>query len=176
MSVDAPPRWLCDEMLGRLARLLRAAGHDARLAAPGTPDRDLLALAAAEERILLTRDRRLAREARARALLIREERPEAQARQLSRLRAIDWHLARFSRCLVDNAPLRAAPAEEVAALPAAARAGPGPFRACPSCGRLYWPGSHVRRMLDRLDRLAGDAAVERAEEAPLTSRSCPARP
>lgn len=31
--------WFCDEMLGRLARLLRAAGHDTALAPAGTADR-----------------------------------------------------------------------------------------------------------------------------------------
>ncbi|MBM0207322.1 hypothetical protein JNW90_33315 [Micromonospora sp. STR1s_5] len=29
------------------------------------------------------------------------------------------------------------------------------MNACPTCARLYWPGSHVRRMLRRLETLAG---------------------
>lgn len=29
--------------------------------------------------------------------------------------------------------------------------GAGPVTACPDCGRIYWPGSHVRRMRARLD-------------------------
>jgi uncharacterized protein len=157
--------WLCDEMLARLARLLRAAGHDAALAESGTPDSALLEIAVREDRILVTRDRRLAATAGPRGLLLAENRPEAQARELARAHPIDWRLARFTRCLIDNAPLREAWAEEVAALPAPAREGPGPFRTCPACARVYWPGSHVRRMLERLDRLA---------EA--TTPSSPARP
>lgn len=147
-------RYLCDEMMGGLATLLRAAGHDTRLAAAGMPDGELLALAAREERLLLTRDRALAGRAGVRGLLLRTGRADDQAVELCRARAIDWRLAPFSRCLVDNAPLRAADAHEIAGAPAANRALPGPFRACPACARLYWPGSHVRRMAARLDRLS----------------------
>ena len=35
-------------------------------------------------------------------------------------------------------------------MPASPQAKDGPFQACPACGRLYWPGSHVKRMKDRL--------------------------
>jgi uncharacterized protein with PIN domain len=27
--------------------------------------------------------------------------------------------------------------------------------ACPGCDKIYWPGSHVDRMLARLERLLG---------------------
>jgi len=40
--MNAPPRFLCDEMLGRLCRYLRAAGYDALLANNGRSDRELL--------------------------------------------------------------------------------------------------------------------------------------
>ena len=55
-------RFLCDEMLVRLARLLRAAGYDTSLATDGEADAALLRLARDEGRILLTRDKRLAAE------------------------------------------------------------------------------------------------------------------
>ncbi|WP_407528502.1 Mut7-C RNAse domain-containing protein [Methylobacterium oryzisoli] len=152
-------------MLGRLARLLRAAGHDTALAAPGTPDAILAAATRREGRTLLTLDRRLAETAADCGLRLPEDRPEAQARHLSRLRLVDWRLAPFTRCLLDNAPLRDAGAGEIAALLAPSRDGPGPLRICPACGRVYWPGSHVRRMSATLDRLAA-----------ATSPSSPDRP
>jgi uncharacterized protein with PIN domain len=146
-------RWLCDEMLGRLARLLRAAGHDTALAHAGTPDADLLALARAEDRILVTRDRRLAEAAAARGLLVTADRAQEQAVELGRAAKVDWSFAPFTRCMVDNAPLRPATGEEFAAMPEKVRGLPGPFNACPACGRLYWPGSHVKRMLEKLAAL-----------------------
>ena len=27
------------------------------------------------------------------------------------------------------------------------------YRACPACGRIYWPGTHVRRMKKRLESM-----------------------
>jgi uncharacterized protein with PIN domain len=46
-----------------------------------------------------------------------------------------------------NAPLSEVSADDAAAiLPPDARQLGGPIRRCPMCGRVYWPGSHVRRM------------------------------
>jgi uncharacterized protein with PIN domain len=151
---EAGLRLLCDEMLAGLARWLRAAGYDTALASQGQPDAELLALAEAEGRALITRDRRLAHVAAAnlRAVLLVGDDLDAHARALADALGVDWTLAPFTRCVVDNAPLRPATAEEVARMPAATRARPGPFNACPACGRLYWPGSHVKRMDARLRR------------------------
>jgi uncharacterized protein with PIN domain len=157
-------RFVCDEMLLRLARLLRAAGYDTYLAHDGQKDRDLLGLARRENRVLVTRDKRLAAEGHPRAVLVAGRGAHAEAQDLARRLPIDWRLAPFSRCLVDNAPLQDASPDAIAALPEAARALPGPFRSCPACGRAYWPGSHVRRLGERLDRLAGASAA--AEHRP----------
>lgn len=52
-------RFLCDEMLAGLGRWLRIAGYDTAIASGGRRDRDLVKQAHAEQRILLTRDRRV---------------------------------------------------------------------------------------------------------------------
>ena len=143
-------RFLCDEMLVRLARLLRAAGYDTYLASGGEKDSALLHIAREEGRILLTRDRRLAEAALPESVLIEGRGVEAEAESLTRNVVLDWDFAPFSRCVMDNARLRPATLDEIDRMPAQAQALPGPFRACPACGRLYWPGSHVRRMSARL--------------------------
>lgn len=145
-------RFLCDEMLARLARLLRAAGYDTYLASGGQPDRDLLHIAAEEGRILLTRDKRLAASA-PEAVLIDGRGVEQEAESLSRGVVLDWDFAPFTRCVMDNARLRTADPEEIGRMPESAQRRGGPFRACPACGRLYWPGSHVRRIQGRLSGL-----------------------
>lgn len=152
-------RFLCDEMLVRLARLLRAAGYDTVLAEGGASDRALRDLAREEARILVTRDRDLARLAAPGSVLITAPGVDAEARTLSRALPMDWSLAPFTRCVMDNTPLLEATADEVARMPEESRAMAGPFRACPTCGRLYWPGSHVKRMAERLERLG---SVERS--------------
>ena len=50
------PRFLCDEMLGRLCRYLRAAGYDALLANGGRGDGELLRQCREEGRYFLTQD------------------------------------------------------------------------------------------------------------------------
>ncbi len=145
-------KFLCDEMLHGLARWLRAAGYDTEIAADARRDAALLARARAEERILLTRDRALAAAAGGAvpALLLGEAGLDDTARHLSAVLGVDWQHAPFSRCLVDNAPLAAAPAEDWQRVPQRSRAGGGDLRSCPACGRLYWTGGHVRRMRERL--------------------------
>jgi uncharacterized protein with PIN domain len=60
----------------------------------------------------------------------------------------------FTRCLLCNAALQAMdPAEARPLLPEGARDLPGPVRRCPVCGRLYWDGSHVRRMRAAIERV-----------------------
>lgn len=148
-------RLACDEMLQGLARWLRAAGHDTLVAERGMSDRALLALCEAEGRTLISRDRKLLQiRRRPPVVILTTDDLETQARALSAVLGLDWRLAPFTRCLEDNALLRPATPDEVARMPASARDLPGPWRACPVCGRVYWPGSHVRRMQARLDRFA----------------------
>ena len=142
-------RFLCDEMLGGLGRWLRAAGYDTVIAEGGVPDRVLARRSAAEDRVLLTKDRHLVAVAgrTTGVVLVAGDSIDGNARALREALGIDWEHAPFTRCLVDNTPLEPAPpglAEE-----APATAG-GPLRFCPVCRRIYWPGGHVRRMQSRL--------------------------
>jgi uncharacterized protein with PIN domain len=141
-------------MLLRLARLLRAAGYDTYLAQGGQKDAELLRIARAENRVLVTRDKALAGQAHPRGVLVQGRGAYAEAESLSAVLPIDWRLAPFSRCIVDNAVLREAGPEDAARAPEQASAHDGQLRACPACGRVYWQGSHVRRLGERLDRLA----------------------
>jgi uncharacterized protein with PIN domain len=139
-------------MLRGLGRWLRAAGYDTVTAAGGLSDRALARLCASEHRVLLTKDRRLAMtvEGAAPAMLVPGDGVDEAARALRLAFAIDWLHASFTRCIVDNRPLEAAPPSSATLVPERSRAAGGPLRVCPACGRLYWPGSHVRRMQRRL--------------------------
>ena len=139
-------------MLASLARWLRAAGYDTLLADSGTSDRSVLDACRIEGRTLVTRDRHLASHAGAAVsvLWLADNGLDSQAAALAATLGIDWMRAPFTRCLLDNHPLREATEAERESTPERARCLPGPFRVCPDCGRLYWPGSHVRRMQARL--------------------------
>jgi uncharacterized protein with PIN domain len=145
-------RFLCDEMLRGLGRWLRVAGYDTLIAEGGLPDRLLAARCAQDDRILLTKDRQLAATAAgvAQVVLIAGTGVDDAALNLRESLDIDWRHAPFTRCIVDNRPLEPAPPDFVARVPERSRTAGDPLRVCPGCGRLYWPGSHVRRMQRRL--------------------------
>ena len=143
-----PPRFLCDEMLHRLARWLRAAGYDTALARDGDPDGAVLADALAEHRWMVTRDRGLLshRDAAKAVVLIDGDHLAEQAEALSRQVPIDWQLAPMTRCLVCNRPLRPATETERLATPAAVRGSGVTVLICDTCAKAFWPGGHERRI------------------------------
>jgi len=145
-------RLMCDEMLLRLGRWLRAAGYDTAIAEGGADDAALIARCTAEGRVLLTRDRRLAERTEGCVPVVRlaENTVEEQARMLAATLGIDWQRAPFTRCVIDNAELEPAPPEAAGQVPMRSRQAGGPLLRCPACFRLYWPGGHVRRMRERL--------------------------
>jgi len=153
MEPETTNRFICDEMLARLARWLRAAGYDTGLVANGVDDRDLMAEAISDDRLILTRDRTFLerRGAKTHVFHIVSGKLDEQVREISKALGIDWMKAPFSRCLLDNTPVRPANDEEMADLPWSRRSMTGPFTVCPECGRLYWTGGHTRRMRDRLE-------------------------
>ena len=147
-----PPRFYCDEMLGHLARFLRAAGFDTRLARDGAPDSHILREAADEARWLLTLDRRIMEHKAARgvAILLRQGTLDSHAEFLATRFDLDWLGQSFSRCLMDNTLLAEGGAPHYERIPAASRALAEVVKHCPECGRIYWRGSHFQRMRRRL--------------------------
>jgi uncharacterized protein with PIN domain len=152
--LNAEPRFAADAMLGRLARWLRALGYDTFYDI-AVADPVLVRLAQEEERLLLTRDRHLLRELRpVSSLEVRQDDPLLQLRDVVRQLQLPAPRALFTRCLLCNAALlEIDPAEAQPLLPDGVRDLPGPVRRCPVCGRLYWDGSHVRRMRSAIARV-----------------------
>lgn len=147
------PRLFADAMLGALARWLRALGFDTAYD-PGLDDPELVALAHAEGRTILTRDRRLTERRLARNhLLIRSDVVDEQVRQVLDdlgLRPDPTRL--LGRCLRCNTPLEPLDPEVARTrVPPWVARTQQEFRACPGCGRVYWRGTHVERMARRLE-------------------------
>lgn len=140
-------------MLARLARWLRVIGMDTTFD-PALDDRALVDLALAEDRVLLTRDRHLVTHLRpVTALLIRADAPLAQLQEVVESTGVQPPSSLFTRCLVCNAELRSVGPEEIAPhLPDPSFKLSGALSRCPRCGRVYWDGSHTRRMRAALAR------------------------
>ncbi|GBD10578.1 hypothetical protein HRbin23_00222 [bacterium HR23] len=159
-SAPAPtPRFLADMNVGRLGKWLRALGYDVR-PAPTASDHALLAIAREEGRVLLTRDRRLAvslsaRRGQVSILLVHSERLPEQLQEVLAWPGLGPPQP-FSRCIRCNTPLGPAPPEVVAVLaPPYVQRTQKEFRRCPTCGRLYWRGSHWQNIQHLLATLKG---------------------
>lgn len=163
--------FLCDEMVGRLGRWLRAAGYDTAMPAPGAADRDVVTLAVAENRVILTCDAALAEHRRAagRVFSLSGDRLEGWVGQITPAFHIDWLARPFSRCLVCNGELGPHPAGR-AVLPPGARDAAGPVMHCPRCDKPYWLGRHARRMRERLSRWRAAAATNAASGCSLPQK------
>lgn len=143
-------RFLCDHMLGTLARWLRLLGYDT--AYPGAlEDAELLGLAEREGRVLLTRDRDLAARDVAVTLYIVSDELDAQIRQVL-LKIAPPAEDPMSRCSVCNGVLRDADAQEVRGkVPEGVLRRQQRFWRCAGCGKYYWQGTHWEGMQPRIE-------------------------
>lgn len=143
------PTFVCDEMLQRLGRWLRTAGYDVVMADEGDSDYELLRRAIDEQRLLITRDRGLAKMRRAKGtvILLLSESLELCAEELAEKLSLNWQLDPFCRCLQCNSLLTSPPDTVIS---------PGDVMGeiyyCPTCQQVFWDGSHVQRMREHLAR------------------------
>src|SRR5262245_51114507 len=107
------PRFFADVHLGRLARYLRLLGFDTAYESH-CDDAYLAATAAAEGRIILTRDSGLLkRNVVTHGLFVRAQQPRAQLLEVARRLQLVSRLDPFTRCLACNGVLTAVSEEEV---------------------------------------------------------------
>ena len=140
-------RFLCDVMLGRLAKYLRVLGFDAEYA---RDDAALERLKREEkDRIFLTR-RKMTQDFQ-RVILVKSDSAREQLREIKGLTRSEVapELA-LNRCIECNKELVEVNKTEIEILvPEFVYHQYDRFKQCPSCERIYWEGSHARG-LDRL--------------------------
>lgn len=149
-------RFIADAHLGGLAQLLRLLGYDT-LYDNHFHDREIELIAAREHRIVLTRDRELLKRASithgcyVRAIKARQQLHEIVGRLDLRRQARP-----FSLCLACNAPLRDIARDDVGErVPAGVLERHDRFATCDVCRRVFWEGSHWRRMRALVDEVVG---------------------
>lgn len=152
-----PVAFFADAMLGRLARWLRMLGYDTSYEKVISYEA-LIARVLAEHRWLLTRDSYLIQRKvlRDRHTLIVSDHLQDQLRQLQSELHITFDLSDGtpSRCASCNKILTVIPYQKATPMVPAYVASVHPrFVQCPSCGQIYWPGSHWAQMLTRLHEL-----------------------
>jgi hypothetical protein len=164
-------RFVADAHLGGLARQLRLFGfdtaYDNRL-----HDAGIVQLARDEARIVLTRDRGLLkRRGITHGCFIRALRPREQLFEVVERLDLRRSVRPFTRCLACNGDLvTVVKAQVLARLPPDVRERHERFAGCAQCGRVYWEGSHWRRMRAVVAGLAG-SVPRKANEAPAAPRA-----
>lgn len=154
-------RFVLDVHLGALARYLRLLGFDA-VWRNDLEDAEIVEIAAAERRIVLTRDVGLLKAGRVtHGYWLRATEPLEQLDEVVLALDLGRSIAPYSRCLACNGVLADVGRDD------AARDAPprvlemhDEFRRCTGCDRVYWPGTH-RRGLDAVVARARAAAARR---------------
>ncbi len=148
-------RFVADAHLGGLARMLRMAGFDT-LYDNKFQDDEIADIASREGRIVLTRDRDLLmRRLITHGCYVRALKATQQFREIVDRLELARSVHPFTLCLHCNAPLRAIDKALVQdRLPPRVRELHQRFNTCDVCRRVYWEGSHWRRMGALLDEVA----------------------
>ncbi len=151
-GVEGEARFVLDNHLGQLSTYLRMLGFDC-LYRNDIQDDELAEVAVSEERILLTRDRRLLmRRVITHGYCLRGTDPPQQTVEVLRRFRLFEAIKPFQRCLRCNASLNKVSKEEVLErLEPLTKKYYADFRQCPDCGQVYWKGSHYQRMLEMVE-------------------------
>ncbi len=166
---EAPLRhtaFILDVHLGKLARLLRMLGFDT-LYRNDYEDPEIIRIAQAEHRIILTRDIGILKhKAVTHGYWVRATDPLAQAREVIQRFDLRDQARPFARCITCNGTLsKVDKAAVLSHIPAQTARYYDEFYTCKRCAKVYWAGSHYERMKEKVEALlgTGEERIENGE-------------
>ncbi|MCF6157406.1 MAG: twitching motility protein PilT [wastewater metagenome] len=144
--------FILDVHLGKLAKILRMLGFDAEYR-NDYHDHEIIQKSLKENRIILTRDRRLLHaKVVTHGYCIRSENPAEQLREVLNRFDLPLQIQPFKRCTMCNCEL-----EKIEKSKIVHRLEPktilyyNEFSICPGCDRIYWKGSHYEKLKEQLE-------------------------
>lgn len=154
-KTEGKKTFVADNMLGRLAGWLRIFGCDTLYVKSGD-DSDIARISRSEGRIVLTRDKQLVKRRGINAYYVDDIRPDEQLKLV-----VHRFNLRFEeegmRCSWCNGVLCTKNREDVGSIvPAGVLERNEIFYMCSSCGRVYWKGSHWKRIREVVEKALAD--------------------
>ena len=149
-------KYLCDQMLGTLAKWLRIFGFDTFYANSEMDDSELIDISKKEKRVLVTRDKNLIQRAKKEKIKVIEINTTDIDQQINKVInqvKIDTSLV-LSRCILCNTKIDEIKKNEVEKkVPKRVFDSNEKFWFCPICKKIYWKGTHYESMLRKIDVL-----------------------
>jgi uncharacterized protein len=147
-------KFILDVHLGKLGRLMRMAGFDV-MYNNSYDDPEIEVLSVEENRIVLTRDRKLLK----RRLIqhgywVRSTDPNEQIKEVIRRFKLVERIKKFHRCIKCNGIIKQVEKNKIVdSLEPLTRLYFDEFYRCYSCKQVYWKGSHYEKMNDYIRNL-----------------------
>lgn len=140
-------RFILDAHLGKLAKYLRMLGFDT-LFRNDFEDSEIIEISVREKRIILTRDKHLLNSKKvSHGYYVRSTEKHKQLREVVQKFDLCSQFKSFSRCMTCNAELIPKKKHEIEnQVPPDVAEVFKEFYYCASCMKVYWKGSHFKRM------------------------------
>ena len=149
-------KFLCDRMLGTLAKWLRVYGFDTFYAPTQITDVELISISKNEKRVLITRDKKLVHQARRENIRVIQITSSNIDEQLCKILGdvkVDRNFV-LSRCLICNSEVDEISKKDVKdKVPKRVFENNEEFWYCPRCDKIYWKGSHYEKMLEKIQKI-----------------------
>ena len=149
-------KFLCDQMLGTLAKWLRIYGFDTYFADSLIDDSEIIKLAKKEKRVLITRDKTLVQQARKEKINVISVASidiNEQIKTVVKTVKFDEGLV-LSRCILCNSEVTEIKKEEIKdKVPEKVFINNDDFWYCKKCDKVYWKGTHYQNMIQKIDDL-----------------------
>jgi len=156
MEKRVPPRFLCDEMLKKLAKWLRIMGYD--VTDPSVEnDQELIGISNKEGRTILTRDKDLSNNRSSKAIRIISDDLDSQIKEVLDRFPLEDFPPGPTRCSVCNGELMKHPSGSIMVtgnegdpVPEDVKRDHKFVYICNDCNKVFWTGSHWIGITSRL--------------------------
>jgi len=149
-------KYVCDQMLGTLAKWLRIYGFDTFYANSEMDDTELIDISKKEKRIIITIDKNLLQIARKEKLKVIEINTTDIDQQINKvINQVKIAPSKIlSRCILCNTKIDEIKKDEVKKkVPKRVFEANEKFWFCPKCNKIYWKGSHYEKMIEKINDL-----------------------